>query len=680
MRASYQWLRQYASLHMPAEELAERLTAVGLPCEKVEPFGDDWVLDIEIPSNRPDCLGMIGLAREAAVAAGCRLELPRAVPVPGPAPASSLANVGVEDRELCPRYVARVLTDLRVGESPEWMCRRLEAVGLRALNSAVDITNYVLFETGQPLHAFDLDKLAGGGVAVRRARPGEKIDLLDGSARELSGSELVIADGAGPVALAGIMGGQRTAVGPQTTRVLLESAAFHAGHIRRTSRALALATESSYRFERGVDQENVDYASCRAACLMEELCAAAVAAGSLDTAPEPPKRALVTVRYWRVDQLLGMRMEKHVIRGILLDLGLQSVYEAGEGVTFQVPAFRPDLTREIDLIEEVARHWGYDKVPSRTALNVALPQRSVADQAAAAVRQTLARRGFSEAVTVSIVPREQGRAVRPWRSSREMVLTNPPKSGQDLLRQSLLPSLLEVRRVNQAAQAREVQIFEIGRAYLCAADEKVVERRLLAAMEDRPDLDGAAPEEAFAKLRAASEAVLDLFGARATLRVEPAELPYMAPGESAKLFSGDQFIGVLGRLSAGLQPLFDLHSRPAMLEMDLDALVARGLTLPRLSPLPRFPAVRRDAALVLDESVTFAQVAAAAAEAACPMREALRPHSVYRGKPVPAGRKSMAVSVTYRAPDRTLTDEEVNRLQAELVKHLEARLGARVRE
>jgi len=676
MRLSCEWLREYVKCKLAPQELAARLTAVGLPCESLEAVGEDWVLSVEVPSNRPDCLGVLGLAREVATITREALAVPEAAPERGRASAGSLARVTVEDQELCPRYVARVVSGVKVAESPDWMQRRLAACGLRPINNVVDVTNYVLLETGQPLHAFDYDRVAGHAITVRRARPGEKLDLLGGAVKELGGSELVIADEAGPLALAGIMGGGRSEVSPGTTNVLLESAAFLAAGIRRTSRQLALATESSYRFERSTDWNGVEYASRRAAVLLSKLAGGSVASGSVDTGREAPKSRQITVRYWRVDNLLGVHMEKHLIRRILLDLGLESVYESGEGVTFLVPSFRPDLAREVDLVEEVARHYGYERLPAVTRMPAALPRRSPADLASKEVRRRLAALSFSETVTVSILEREPGLAIRPWRSAQELLLTNPPKAGQDFLRQSLLPSLLEVRRVNQAARVRDVAVFDLGRAYLCRPDGSVDERRLVAALEDRAGPD---PDGPFGRLRLALDAVLAVFGSASELRVEPGEMPYLEPGESAKLFLGDEFLGVMGRLAEKLRPLFDLKTRPAMWEINLDLLIARGRPLPGLVPLPRFPAVRRDVALVLDEAVNWAQVAAAVAEAPCPVRESAEFLSLYRGEPLAAGKKSLACSVTYRAPDRTLTDEEVNAAHGELVKHLTGRLGAKLR-
>ncbi len=676
MKLSCEWLGEYVKSKLSPQELAGRLTAVGLPCEGLEQAGDDWVLEIEVPSNRPDCLGILGLAREVATVCGGTLEVPEAVPEKGRASVASMVRVTVEDQELCPRYVARAVSGVKVGPSPGWMQRRLAAMGVRPINNVVDVTNYVLLETGQPLHAFDYDKVAGHAITVRRSRPKEKIDLLGGVVKELDGSDLVIADESGPVALAGIMGGERSEVGPGTVNVLLESAAFLASGIRRTGRRLVLSTESSYRFERSTDWNGVEYASRRAAALIAQLAGGSVASGSVDTGREAPKPKQVTVRYWRVDNLLGAHMEKHVIRRILLDLGLESVYESGEGVTFLIPTFRPDLSREIDLVEEVARHFGYERLPAVTSIPVAVPRKSPADLAAAEVRRRLAGLAFCETVTTSIVPREQGLAIRPWRSSRELTLTNPPRTGQDFLRQSLLPSLLEVRRVNQAACVRDVSVFDLGRAYLCRPDGSVDERRLLAALDDHSE---AAEDGPFGRLRLGLDAVLEVFGAAGELRVEPGELPYMEPGEGARLFLDDEFLGVMGRLAEKLRPLYELRTRPAMWEINLDALIARGRPLPRLEPLPRYPAVRRDVALVLDEGVSWSKVAAAVAGAPCPLRESVEFLSVFRGKSLEAGKKSLAFSVIYRAAERTLTDEEVNSLHAGLVEALTGRLGATLR-
>ncbi len=472
------------------------------------------------------------------------------------------------------------------------------------------------------------------------------------------------------------MGGARTEVGPDTTNVFLESASFLPAAVRRAGRKLGLATESSYRFERSVDWNGVEYASRRACALIAELAGGSVASGSIDVAAAAPKPRQVTVRYWRVDKLLGQRMEKHRIRGVLLDLGLESVYESGEGITLLVPSFRPDLAREVDLIEEAARHYGYERIPAETSLSVRLPARGAGEEACRRLRDRLTSMGLSETVTISILPREHGEAVRPWRSARPVLITNPPRAGQDVLRQSLLPSLLEVRRVNAAAGRGELSVFDLGRAYLARPDGSVDERRLLAALDDRAETEA---EISFGRLRAALEAACGLFKDTENLRIEPSELPYLQPGESARVFLGSEFLGVTGRLNEKLRGLFDLRSRPTLLEIDLDLLVARGLARRGMRSLPRFPGIKRDVALVLDETVTWAQVAAAAAEVDCQLRQSVDFLNVYRGKQAGAGKKSVAFSVTYRAPDRTLTDAEVNDLHAGLVEHLTAKLGAALR-
>jgi phenylalanyl-tRNA synthetase beta chain len=674
MKVSLEWLKEYVDFDLDAGELAVKLTAVGLPCEGLEEIEGQQVLELEVPANRPDCLGLLGVAREVAAALNRDLTVPAAELDKGGASASSLAKVTVEDQELCPRYVARVINGVRIGPSPDWMQRRLAAVGLRPVNNVVDVTNYVLFEAGQPLHAFDLDLLGGNAIIVRRARPDETMELIDGTEARLDGTELVIADEQGAVALAGVMGGSRTEVHSGTANILLESASFQPRSIRRTARRLGVATESSYRFERSTDWNGVEYASRRAAALIAELAGGSVASGSVDAAAAEPKPQQVTVRYWRVDKLLGQRMEKHVIRRVLMDLGLESAYESGEGITLMIPSFRPDLAREIDLIEEVARHFGYDRIPEKTDLSVRLAEKHPTDDVQRWVRERLAGMGFSETVTLSVLSRDQGEAIAPWRSARPVLVTNPPRTGHDLLRQSLLPSLLEVRRINQAAGRAELSIFDLGRAYLARPDGSVDERRLLAALDERPGTDGS-----FGRLRAGLESVCTLFRDTGELRIDPSELPYMQPGESARIFLGKEFLGVTGRLHSDLRKLFDLRTRPALLEVDLEMLIARGLARHQVRPLPRFPGVRRDVALILAEGTSWAKLAASVDEVECELREAVDFLNVYRGKQAGPGKKSVAFSVTYRAPDRTLTDAEVNDLHSKLVKHLTGRLKAKLR-
>jgi phenylalanyl-tRNA synthetase beta chain len=675
MKISIEWLKEYVDFDLSNEQLAEKLTQVGFPTESSEQVGGDTVLDLEIPSNRPDCFGIVGIAREVATVLGLALRLPEPDLGASEEVAGKQIKVLVEDQELCPRYIARIVRDIKIGPSPDWMQRRLISMGLRPVNNIVDITNYVLLETGQPLHAFDYDLVDGHFIIIRRARPVESFELLDGKKLELEGNEIVIADGSGPVALAGVMGGSRTEVHSGTVNILLESASFLPAAIRRTSRRLTIATESSYRFERGTDWNCVDYASRRAAALMRELGGGSVNQGLVDVAATQPRQQQIMLRYWRVDKVLGRRMEKRVIRRILLDLGLESVYESGEGINLLVPSFRPDLTREIDLIEDLARHFGYDKIPAKTEIKVLLARKSPADVATGLVRKKMVAMGFSETVTLSILNCHKAKAVGPWRCADDLIISNPPRSDQNMLRMSLLPSLLEVCRVNQAAGRAQLSVFDMGRVYLSQSDGSIDERRIFSALDDRP----ADVQQSLSRIRAVLENACGIFSNTSSLRLDLSPLTYMAPEQSARVFLGNEFLGVTGRLHQKLCKLFDLRSQPAMLELDFDMLIRRGLVRKGVKPMPRFPGIKRDVALVIDEGLNWARVASAVESVECQLRQSTEFLNVYRGKQVGSGKKSVAFSVTYRSPERTLTDDEVNLLHSELLKSLLESLGAVLR-
>jgi len=675
MRASLFWLKDYVPIDLEPEALAECLTSVGLTVERIERLGEDVVLEIEVTSNRADCLCHLGIAREIAAATGLPLTIPEAKVAAGTSSCADLATVSVEDTKACPRYVARVIEGVRMGPSPDWLVHRLEAVGLRSVNNVVDVTNYVLFETNQPLHAFDLDKLEGGGVWVRRARKGDAIDLLDGTRHELPEGAIGICDASGPVALAGIMGGARSEVSGGTTRVLLESAAFDGPSVRRTARAVGVSTESSARFERGSNLANVEYASRRAAALLAEMCGGSVAAGSVDTASELPPAPAVRLRYWRVEKVLGVRVSKHQARHVLLGLGLESVSESGEGVTVHTPPHRPDLTREIDLIEEIARHIGYDRVPDATQMRVMLPPPSLSERARASARATLAGLGYCEAVTDSFVTRPVREAFPLWPSEGKITVRNPVRVGAPVMRECLAPCLLEVARRNQDAALRPaVAVFEIGRVYLAHRGEELPEEREILAVLDTGG---------FARVRGALEALAGRFGRADALSVRPEPVPFLAPEAAAGIYlagpsggGGSPRVGVLGVASSEAAERFGLKRAPALLELDFAEFTRRGVEVQRFTALPRFPAVRRDVALVVDDSVPWAGIAAAIEAHPEALRVGVELVSVWRGKQIGAGKKSVAVAVTYRAPDRTLTNKEATAAHEALVAHLLGRLSA----
>lgn len=658
------------------------------------------VFDLEITPNRADLNSVIGIAREIAASTSRPLQLPR-VELPTPAPntptVDQWAAVRLDAPDLCPRYTARVLRGVRIGPSPDWLRQRLEHVGLRSINNVVDVTNYVMLETGQPLHAFDYHLIgrAESGIPtiiVRRAAPGEQFTTLDGQAHTLSPDALMIADPAKAIALAGVMGGQNTEINERTTDVLLESAWFLPTNVRRTSKTLGLRTDASYRFERGVDLGNTEWASQRAAQLILETAGGELLAGVVDAYPTPVEPRQVTLRHAKANALLGVALRPEEMEYHLGQLGLkitgrkprptEAPASAPEPVTFTIPSFRPDLKREIDLIEEIARLHGVDKIPStppRGAIG-AHAFDAVHDQWAE-IRRLLAGLGLHEAQGQTLVPEAAARRIVP----DPVLLNNPLSSDMNALRPSLLPGLLDSIRHNVSRQTESVALFELGRVFRHSAGTLHEQRFVALALTGRrtPGFWQGADRDALADihdLKGLIEECLEHLGLRGvvyTRRDQPT--PFFV--ESATLTLGGKVpLGELGQLQPLLAREYDIRSPVFLAELNVDQLLARRAATRGFKPLPAQPSVRRDVALLVPETVTHAAVLAAVRHAKPAHLESTELFDVFRGKNVSTGHKSVAYAFTYRHADRTLTDTEVNATQDQLVAHLRQALQATIRE
>ena len=671
MNVSYQWLHDYVDFRLSPEALAERLTVLGLEVESVRPVGDDFCIEIEITANRPDLLGHIGVAREIAAFTGNPLRIPDVELQEDETPVARLARVEVHNPDLCPRYTARVLTGVDVGPAPDWMQRRLDVIGLRPVNSVVDITNYVLMECGQPEHAFDFDKLVGNVVVVRPATAGEAITLIDGTELELTPEQLVIADSHRPTALAGIMGGLDTEIGEDTTTVLLESAKFDPANIRRTCRATGKASDSSYRFERTVDTPTVEWASRRAAQLMQQHAGAKLAAGVVDVDFTDEQPRVVRLRVPRIEQVLGIAIEAPEAGKLLKAIGFGVKPHDHDALEVAVPTFRPDVSLEVDLIEEIARCHGYDKVPATSTLTVQAAAHSKPDQAALAARDILIRLGYCEAVTTSFLAEEVSRAFSPWSSGRPIALSNPLRADEAALRESLIPSLLAVKHTNQNRGVAEIRIFELDRVYL----QRTVGQRL----PDEKHCLAALADASFAELRGAADAVLERLGVADRCTLEPAAYDFLTPGVTAAWRLGTSVVGYIGEVADEAAARFGLRSAPCVWELDFDALASAASLQQRFRDLPRFPDVRRDLALLVDETVPWDEIVQAVNAADVEHLESIDFGEVYRGDQVESGRKSVFFTLVFRAPDRTLTNDEVNASHDRVVATLAEQLGATLR-
>jgi phenylalanyl-tRNA synthetase beta chain len=672
MKISLEWLSDYLPGPLDAQTAAKALTAGGLLVESIEQRGTDSVLDVEVTSNRADCLSYIGIARELSAL----LDRPLRETVPQPhdssSPTGQAVSVSIEAVDLCPQYVARVVRGVKVAPSPAWLTRRLECMGsekkpIRGINNLVDVTNYVMFETGQPLHAFDLDRIEGGRIVVRRARAGEKLVTLDGKERALSPEMLVIADAAKPVALAGVMGGRDSEVRAATTNILLESARFDPLCVRRTARALAMGSESSYRFERGIEPMLPMRASLRAAELIlqtagGELLHGAVAAGAATVGGRN-----LSLRLSRLYRLLGVEFPTPRVMEALRRLRLAPVLR-GDVIGVTVPSDRLDLNIEVDLIEEVARVIGYEQVPVREEIAIRLTPPDPAAGTMAAIFAALSAGGYFEAVTFSFVSDSLARDFAPSAAPLPRVEAEVRKADASL-RPSLLPGLLDAARRNQSAGIDDPKLYEIGSVFWNDDAGKIQERRRLGLVGG-PDLR---------EVRGVVEAILGKLDANRAVAVIPDAHPGYAAGACGRVEWGGKPIGWIGKIDRRVTEKLSLREPPAAAELELSALLAGAQRVPQLREPARFPAVRRDLSLDLKEETRYEQIAAVVSSAHPQWLEDVEYVGTYRGKPLEKGTKSVTITLVFRSASETLTSEQVEASVQRVIEAAKSALSAQVR-
>ena len=706
MNISYNWLRELSDVALEPAELARRMTMIGLAVDSVEEAGDDFILDFDLTSNRPDCLSHLGLAREAAALAGGRVNPPALTASAVGGRAEAYAAVEILDPDLCPRYAARVVRGVKIGPSPSWLAERLQAIGQRPINNVADITNYVMHEQGQPLHAFDLATLTEHRIVVRRARLGEKLKTLDGVERVLDAEMLVIADAARAVALAGVMGGEETEISEATTDVLIESAYFSPASVRRTSKVLGLQTEASYRFERGTDYEGVRRAQDRCVALICDLAGGTATEDAIDVYPRPIEPRNVSLRPRRVEALTGLRVPSDDCVRILNALGFETRggQDASDAVrdskadgldaptTYSVPSWRMDVALEEDLVEEVARHFGYDKIADTLPSSGASGEYLEGEARRRAARLALVSLGFDEAISFSFIePAHDGQLeLLPGLASQTedaadafVTLVNPIVEGWTRMRATLLPGLLGAARHNFNHGTRDLSLFEMGRVFAAGreADGLPLEEAALALLltgvvEARWD---AAPREAdFYDLKGALEAAVGAMNLP-PLEFKAAGVPHLREGQAARVHLGGDAVGSVGRLSEEIAASYKFRQPVYVAEVSLGALLRAEGVPARYATLARYPSVVRDASLVVDRAVPFAEMRRAVLDLGIAECRGVTLVDVYEGANMPAGKRSVTLRAEYRADDRTLRDEDVDAMHARAVGSLESDFGAQLR-
>ncbi|MCP5004433.1 MAG: phenylalanine--tRNA ligase subunit beta [Planctomycetes bacterium] len=662
MKISYHWLKDYCNHTLSVKALSEGLTNAGLVVDTSTPVGDDFCLDVEVTSNRPDCLGIMGIAREVAVAVRGKLLVPD---VEYPSISENIENetcVENDETELCPRYTARLIKGTTVGPSPVWLQKRIQVLGLRPVNNIVDITNYVLMESGQPLHAFDFDKLEGKKIVVRRASHGETMEAIDGTRCIFNARELVIADSKKPVAIAGVMGGKGTEVTETTKNVFLESAFFEPRNVRRVSRKLGIRSDSSFRFERHVDPECVDWASRRAAKMIQEIAGGQILEGVIDLNCIQPKDSTVTLRTSRLNSLLGIHIDTDEMRGILERLCFTILSEEDNVFRVSVPSFRGDVYREVDLIEEIARIHGYGHIPATSSIGVKLNPENRRDTVVEKVKHTLSGSGYNEVVTDSIVDRTQDTHTGLWSESESLRILNPIRHDEDRLRKTIIFNLLKVKKHNQNYGTETIRIYELSRIYL--EKEKGV-------LPDERECISILCEEGYLPLKGMIEAILHKLNINHVLISHPFESDLFNPQKSAALKLGGETFGYIGELSKALIDNYDFKSAPCVTELDFELLVKMANLENTYHKTSSFPTIVRDLAVIADEAIAWAEIRGCIISLEMEYLKDIIFFDMYRGKQIGQGKKSIAFRLIFRADDRTLRSDEVDAWQENILKTLE---------
>jgi len=682
MGVSIKWLKQYVDFKWSAEELAHRLTMAGIAIEGVDREDNDYILDLDLTPNRGDCLGMINLAREVAALSGSGLQLPVVKVKENKENIDKFIKVEIEAPELCQRYVARLIKNVRIKESPEWIQEALIHSGVRPINNIVDVTNYVMLECNQPLHAFDY-RLLGNKIAVRRARPGEKFTTLDEVERQLDEDMLVITDGSRPVALAGVMGGLNTEIHDATVDVLLESAWFLGPNIRRTSRKVGLRSDSSVRFEKGTDINGVIYAANRAAMLIQQLAGGEVVGGSCDVYPNPRKALQVTLRPERVNYLLGTDISPAEIRSYLERL--QLVVKDNKGsLVVDIPSYRPDIELEADLIEEVARLHGYDKIEPGLPGGKTIPGGLTPYQKFREEMKNIVAQSLNEVVNYSFVSEENfDRLLLPQDSPlrKAVRVANPLSEEQGVMRTLLLPGLLQNISTNLARKNENLAFFEMASVFYPSPQGLPGEKLKLGAVvcghhdlnwtKQRVEMD-------FFYLKGIVENLLRHLGLEQCEFAVAHDVSYH-PGRSAVLrYFGDE-IGIVGEVHPLVLQNYDIKQRSCAFELDVEKLYAHRRTRLMVDRIARYPAVERDIAVVLNNEVTAAEVLAVIRETEKELLKDVVLFDIYTGEQVAQGHKSVAFKMTFQSPDRTLTENDVNSSVSRILERLQQDVKAELR-
>ena len=669
MKISLNWLKDYVQITESPQQISEIMSNLGFTTESIEKFGDDTVIDFEITSNRGDCLSHIGIAREIAAATGRELKLPKIEYETVKKDVGKLVSVEISAPSLCGRYTARIIEGVKVGPSPAWMSARLEVIGLRSVNNVVDATNYAMMETGQPPHAFDYDKNKGAKIIVRKANKGEKLVSIDGTECPLEPDMLIIADAQRPVAIAGVMGGIETEVSNSTKNILLEDASFSPLNVRTTSRKLTLPSEAAYRFGRTVDIQKIDWASQRTSQLIVKVAGGKIVEGVVDAWPVKPQQQKVDLRLSRLNKLLGVEVPAQKAFDILNALKFEPEREDADRITCVVPTWRADVSREIDLIEEIARVYGYNNIGVRGKISIEIVPVDKRQRIVCCAADYLNGCGFYEAITTSFSDEKNAKLITGKGADGHLVVQDISRRTENFLRISLIGSLLNVVRHNYNVGNKNIRIYEIADVFKRLEDGNHVEHTGLSLVCDNE----------FRVLKGAICGLIKTISRDSDIVFKPAQLHWAKAG--AEILVNDISVGSAGVLSNEVIAGFDIKANQiCAAELNFDRLLEFKSQAVKMKPLPKFPAIIRDLSLIVDEQVQWVQLEQVIRSSAPQELEEIKFEGIYRGKPIPAGKKSVTVSLRFRDEDGTLKHETVDSWESRIVSSLSSAAGAEIRK
>ncbi|MFH0839784.1 MAG: phenylalanine--tRNA ligase subunit beta [Candidatus Omnitrophota bacterium] len=673
MKISYNWLKEYIDIKESPEKIAGMLTNSGSEVKAIDRTGGDFIMDIEITPNRSDCLNYLGIAREVSALTGKKIKMPvLKIGSREKVVGSREFTVEIKDKDLCPRYTARLIKNVTVKESPEWLKKKLVSMGLRPVNNIVDITNLVLFETGQPMHAFDYDKIKGQKVVIRRASEGEKMISIDNVERRLEKDMLAITDGERPIAIAGVMGGLNTEVNFSTTNILLESAYFNPISVRRTSYKLALISESSYRFERGVDPGMVLLASDRAAFLIQKLCEGEIAELA-DKGEKPVKDRTVTVRIDHLNRVLNLKLTESYVKKVLSELSLGITSKKKGIIRVSVPSFRQDLRDEIDIVEEIARIYGYEKIAATIPNIVPNPERKpLSWQIKERAAQTLISLGLSEVITYGLTSRASLHKAFGYDIPEAIAVKNYMSVDQEIMRPSLVPGALGVLSRNINRGIKDLKIFEIGNVY--GKDYRYETMHLCIALTGLLSDDWQRQKSQLTLFDL--KGMLDMLFSRLGLSADKIEIKIE---KGPQIFYEKKHVGYLAALDKKILDAFDLTEKVFIAEVNLDALKKHVNLEKKFKDIPKYPSVKRDISLIAPKGVTFDRITAVVSAKGEKFVERVELLDRYAGKQIPDGHQGLAFRIEYRDRTRTLTSEEIDKVHFAIRDSLVEKLGVTLR-